>query len=239
MKKLPLISSIMIAYNNEKHIREAIESVLSQTYANHELIVVDDGSADLTGEIAKSFGDKVVYLYKKNGGISSARNAGVEMVAGDYVNFPDADDLCPSNRLERMYQEFKKEESLDVVFGHVKQFASQELTESQKSKLQISEEPVPGKFCGGMMIKKDSLQKVGRFNEELIVTDYFDWLCRASDLNLRTTTISDVVLMRRIHGNNFTIKSKKIYQEEYFWVIKQRLDRAKEKESQSKITNRV
>lgn len=88
--KNPLISIVMPAYGVEKFIGEAIESVLSQDYGNWELIVVDDGTKDNSAEIAKFYAVKdsrVRVVSKSNGGLSDARNYGLNFVSGDYVHF--------------------------------------------------------------------------------------------------------------------------------------------------------
>ena len=93
--KNPLISIVMPAYGVEKFIGEAIESVLSQDYGNWELIVVDDGTKDNSAEIAKFYAVKdsrVRVVSKSNGGLSDARNYGLNFVSGDYVHFFDSDD---------------------------------------------------------------------------------------------------------------------------------------------------
>ena len=91
----PLVSVVIPCYNSARYLGETIESVLAQTYARVEVIVVDDGSIDTTPKIAQSY--PVQYLYKTNGGISAARNTGVVHSRGKYVLFLDHDDrLLPT-----------------------------------------------------------------------------------------------------------------------------------------------
>ncbi len=85
----------------ERYVREAIESLIAQSYSNWELIVVDDGSIDSTETIINSIDDsRVRYIYQQNGGVSSARNRGLDMVRGDYITFLDADDTLPVDSLK-------------------------------------------------------------------------------------------------------------------------------------------
>lgn len=92
----PKISIIVPCYNQGSYLDECLQSVLEQSYTNWECIIVNDGSTDNTDTLAKNWADKdsrFHYLYKENGGISSARNAGLEKASGDYIQFLDSDDL--------------------------------------------------------------------------------------------------------------------------------------------------
>jgi len=103
MKNAPLISIIMPAYNAEKHIAESIESVVRQTYANWELIIIDDGSSDNTAKIANSYLEKdcrIRYIYQRNQKQGKARNNGIENSKGKLIAFLDSDDLWVSDKLE-------------------------------------------------------------------------------------------------------------------------------------------
>lgn len=102
MKKISVIVPI---YNSEKYISECIESVLNQTYKNFELLLVDDGSKDSSGDICRKYekqDDRIKYIYKENGGVSSARNHGVQIAAGEYIAFVDSDDIVKPEILETL-----------------------------------------------------------------------------------------------------------------------------------------
>jgi len=96
-----LVSVVMPVYNASKFLNEAIQSLLSQTYPNWELIAVDDGSTDNSWEILSSFGDRRIKLLRReNGGQCAATNTGLEHIIGDYVQFFDADDVMDSKKIE-------------------------------------------------------------------------------------------------------------------------------------------
>lgn len=102
----PLISVIVPIYNVEKYLPRCVESILGQTYENLELILVDDGSTDRSGEICDTYLKKdkrIKVLHKANGGLSDARNAGIEIAHGKYFSFVDSDDYIAVNMLERLY----------------------------------------------------------------------------------------------------------------------------------------
>ncbi|NOR72214.1 MAG: glycosyltransferase [Methylomarinum sp.] len=97
-----LVSIIIPAYNAELYLKTAINSILSQTYQNFEIIVVNDGSSDLTEAVAKQFTDSRIHIISQsNGGMSSARNAGLRLAKGDYIAFLDADDYWLPKKLEK------------------------------------------------------------------------------------------------------------------------------------------
>ena len=94
------ISIIVPIYNVEKYLSKCVDSILNQQYYDLEVILVDDGSTDHSGEIAESYKEKderVIVIHKNNGGLSSARNAGLDVVHGDYVGFVDSDDWIEPN----------------------------------------------------------------------------------------------------------------------------------------------
>lgn len=104
----PFISIVIPTYNCASHIQEAIESALNQTYTNFELIVIDDGSTDNTKEIMSHYvtnhPDTIKYIYKRNGGVASARNTGIKKSRGQYIAFLDSDDYWDTRKLEETVQ---------------------------------------------------------------------------------------------------------------------------------------
>ena len=102
MSKVKLVSIIVPIYNVEKYLRKCIDSILAQTYTNYELLLIDDGSPDSCGEICKEYltNARVSYYRKENGGLSDARNYGIDRAKGDYLMFVDSDDYLHPRCLE-------------------------------------------------------------------------------------------------------------------------------------------
>ena len=117
MKK---ISVIVPVYNVEKYLNDCIDSIINQTYKNIEIILVDDGSNDSSGSICDEYAKKdnrVRVIHKVNGGLSSARNAGLDEVTGDYVMFCDSDDMFLPTSCEVMFEEIEKRNA-DYIVGN-------------------------------------------------------------------------------------------------------------------------
>ena len=108
---MELISIIVPIYKVEKYLCECIDSVLAQTYENFELILVDDGSPDNCGKICDEYAKKdsrIKVFHKENGGVSSARNVGLDNAKGEYITFIDSDDFVDKQYLERLYVDLKE-----------------------------------------------------------------------------------------------------------------------------------
>ncbi len=99
-----LVSVVVPCYKQAQYLREAIDSVLAQTYPNVEVVVVNDGSPDDTEAVAKSYGDRVRYVARPNGGISAARNSGIAVARGAHLKFLDADDYLHPEQLARQME---------------------------------------------------------------------------------------------------------------------------------------
>lgn len=100
---MSLISIIIPAYNIENHIASCLDSLLNQTYKNIEIIAIDDGSSDRTGEIIDKYAEKyknIKVIHKDNNGVSAARNSGIDIASGDYIGFVDGDDTVDEEMFE-------------------------------------------------------------------------------------------------------------------------------------------
>lgn len=99
---MPKVSIIVPIYNSEAHLSRCIDSILAQTYSNFELILVNDGSIDNSGNICDEYAQnnsRIIVKHKENGGVSSARNYGLEIANGEYITFVDSDDTISTNYL--------------------------------------------------------------------------------------------------------------------------------------------
>lgn len=129
----PFISIVIPVYNVEKYINRCIDSVLDQSYANWELLLIDDGSSDDSGKICDSYStkdDRIRTIHKPNGGVSSARNLGIEQASGDFITFIDSDDWISSRYIADFVRCNPQRKSI-VVSGLITKTPSEEYVSFQ------------------------------------------------------------------------------------------------------------
>ena len=112
------ISVVIPAYNCERYITRSIDSVLAQTRPVDEIIIVDDGSSDNTGEVVKRYGGKVRYIRQENAGASVARNTGIEAATGDWIAFLDGDDEWLPDKIKHQTELLSRNPNLVWVTGN-------------------------------------------------------------------------------------------------------------------------
>jgi glycosyltransferase involved in cell wall biosynthesis len=201
-KKYPYKFSIVTAvYNTEKYVSDAIDSVINQSIGfedNVQLILVNDGSTDRSGEICKEYRDRypknIVYIEKENGGVSSARNRGLKEVKGKYVNFLDSDDKLSKNTLEEVWNFFEKHyDEIDFVSIPIHYFEEKEEEHILNFKfhdtqiINIKENPSYIQLSSASTFFKVDTLKNSRFDESL---EY------AEDVKL----INEVLLEKQKYG---------------------------------------
>jgi len=220
----PLVSVIVTVYNAVSYLGEAIESVFAQTYEPVELIVVDDGSDDGSGEIAKRFEPALRYERQERAGIGAARNRAVELARGEYLAFLDADDRFVADKLERQLAAFDRRPDLDMVFGHMSEFLSPDLDPALAARIRPPVTNAPWRMTNLMLVKRESFARVGPFSTTLRVGVGVDWYARAVDAGLHEEIVPAVVLERRLHATNNGIRERES-RPQYLRVLKEHMDR--------------
>jgi len=120
-----LVSVIIPTFNRADIIRETLDSVLAQTYSNFEAIVIDDGSADRTRAVVSAYRDpRIKYSYKENGGLSSARNAGLDLARGEFIAFLDSDDVWHSWKLAAQVEMFRRHPEVGMIWTDMSAFTN-------------------------------------------------------------------------------------------------------------------
>ena len=131
---MPKISIIVPVYNVEKYLRKCVDSILNQTFKDFELILVDDGSIDTSGKICDEYNlkdNRIKVIHKENGGLSSARNAGLDIAQGEYIGFVDSDDWIELDMYEELYK-ICKENDTDVGIVGINYGGASEKKKSKK-----------------------------------------------------------------------------------------------------------
>jgi len=178
----PAISIIIPTWNRAQFIAPTIDSVLKQTYKNHEIIVVDDGSTDNTREVLEAYRDKITCIVKRNGGVSSARNTGIQASQGQYIAFVDDDDLWLPEKLSLQMQLMENNPAMGLVYcGAIKiKKDGERIGETRPEKRgAIFNELVCSNYIVGSasaaMVRREVFPRAGYFDENL--SPCADWDC--------------------------------------------------------------
>jgi glycosyltransferase involved in cell wall biosynthesis len=198
----PVLSGVIPVRDGEARVGEAIESMLGQTRPPDQIVVVDNGSSDRTGEVARSYGEAVEVVEEPRGGVGPARNAGIAAAAGSHIAFLDHDDVWEPQKLEVQLGALLADPELDLVFGHAVQVLDPGLDPDIASRLRVPGEPQPGLHLATMLATRRAFELVGPFSDDVRAADGLEWILGARDLGLRELMLDDLVLTRRIHGAN-------------------------------------
>ena len=214
MKNVTLISVVIPAYNAEQFLDETLESVLSQTYENWECIIVNDGSTDNTEEIAKKWCERDTRfrcIYKKNGGLSSARNCGIKESKAEYIAFLDADDLYLPEYLEFCLKTLIEQDS-DLVAPKMMDFKNRPNKISKNDnnegylfygKQGIRDFLYRNQITTTILCKKSVLETVGGFSWHDRAEDLHCWL-KMLFAGYKIYRVRKSMAYRRIHQNSLS-----------------------------------
>lgn len=190
----PLVSVIMPVYNAEAFLAESLDSVLALDYRPIEVLVVNDGSRDRSGEIARSFAG-IRYFEQENRGASEARNVAVGHASGEFVAFADADDLLPPTKLSVQVGHLLEHPALAATLG--RQHWLKEPPGLARDEVWGDPDGIP---LVSLVIRRSVLLEVGEFDEER--GGDMDFLVRLRAAGHDFAVLPELVLHRRFHGNN-------------------------------------
>lgn len=207
-----MVSIVIPVFNGENYLQEAIDSALAQTYPNIEIIVVNDGSKDngATERIALSYGDKIRYFYKENGGVATALNLAIKEMKGEYFSWLSHDDLYYPYKIERQIQALFKEGDLTAIVqsdydlleihslktSHVMLSNTYSMDQLTNSVFPVLQGLIHG--CT-LLIHKSHFERVGLFNENLITTQDYDLFFRMFR-GQKTIYIAEALILGRLHN---------------------------------------
>lgn len=216
MSTAPLVSVIVPAYNSAKYITETISSLLEQTYPNIEIIVVNDGSQDNTLDVLKFYQTKIVIIDQLNTGVSGARNTGIRAAKGDLISFCDSDDLWAPQKIHEQITYLQHNPSVGMVYcdwhvwnpDHNGNFVVPEFFRSAQYGQEIDSAKSGWVYhkllldciclTSTVMLRKDTIQKVGFFNTDLWCGEDYDYWLRVSRITEIHKLKSKLVLYRSL-----------------------------------------
>lgn len=239
----PLVSIIIPVYNGSNYVKEAIDSVLSQTYKNIEVIVVNDGSCDdgETEKIALSYGDKIRYFHKENGGVSSALNLGIEKMQGEYFSWLSHDDKYEPSKIEEQVKLLDGRQNTLVLCGDAKinknsdligistndRFIENKVINWQESLKNILEN---GSFNGcALLIPKKVFDEVGGFDTSFrYIQDVLMWI-KIFLKGYSLVYTSKPLSLMRIHNAQLTQTGRELFYKESLQMCEQIIEKFDEK----------
>ncbi len=199
----PKVSVVIPTYNRAEKVRNAIDSVLAQTFSDLEVIVVDDGSSDQTGRLlSETYGNRIQYYFQPNGGVSSARNKGIGQAKGEWIAFLDSDDLWETEKLEWQFKALERFGTqcgacyTDTrLFNHPEQrtlFQMADESYHHEETMGVNGEVLrllvrPGGagmvvHLSSLLARADVLRKVGGFNPGLLYSEDSEFMFRLAML---------------------------------------------------------
>lgn len=226
VKSLPLVSIVIPVYNGSNYMREAIDSALAQTYERVEVIVVNDGSTDDTEQIALSYGERIRYFRKENGGVSSALNLGIKEMRGEYFSWLSHDDVYTPDKIEVQIDALRgleEKNTLVLCKAELINKNSEPIQRRRRARALPCGEVLPwntvlhcllrnGSFNGcALLVPKTAFDVCGLFDERLRFNqDAFMWdKIFMSGFSLICT--ADICVKNRIHGGQLTQRRRDIY----------------------------
>jgi glycosyltransferase involved in cell wall biosynthesis/radical SAM superfamily enzyme YgiQ (UPF0313 family) len=226
----PLVSVIMPAYNADKFIEKAIRSILAQDHRDFELIIINDGSTDRTEDKIRVFKDKrITYLFQENKGLASAHNLGIKNSKGAFLIKLDSDDMMTPDFISKHLQEFDKHPEADLIYCDDCLIDENDNTihfikrpEYSDRKLFIRDlfrcgyPVVPFRTC----IRKSVFDKIGLFDEKLLVAEDYDMIRRFVQNGLKAHHLKGSFYLRRMTRDSLSANSTEQKAKHHFEVFK-------------------
>lgn len=216
LKSFPLLTVYVTNYNYGKYIKEAILSLLNQSFQNFEIIIIDDGSTDNSKEIINEFSNnkKIRVLYQENLGLTKSNNKALQLANGKYIMRLDADDILLENSLKVLVNEFKHDSQLGMVFGNWyvidehDNILYQQKRFDFENEVSLFDQPAHGACT---MFKTEYLRKIGGYDESLTRQDGYELWLRFIK-NFKIKNVNQIIFKYRMHGQNLTSNEKKLLQ---------------------------
>lgn len=211
----PKVSVLMPVYNTALFLREAMDSMLSQTFTDFELIVLDDCSPDHAEEILDRYDDPRIVRYRgtRNEGLSNVLNIGLEMARGEYIARMDSDDISMPDRLQVQVVFLEQRPEIDLVSVGMQLFGAKKevwVRERDLEKVKINALFYSPVLHASSIWRKDSFERNGlRFRQEMVPAEDYDLWTRALVSGLKLVNLPEVLYKYRIHDAQSTLQTEK------------------------------
>jgi glycosyltransferase involved in cell wall biosynthesis len=201
----PLISCIIPVYNGERYLREAVDSILGQTYRPLQVILADDGSTDKTPDIAAAYGDRVTYIQQTNQGYAAAKNLGLSVAQGDFIAFLDADDVWNPEKLRRQISVMKARPAMDLCFTHYENFWMPELADEQhRYQGNAMAQTQSAWSISTLVARRAAFDRFGNFHDGIRWIENMTWFLRACGQGAVIEVLPEILMYRRFNPESFT-----------------------------------
>lgn len=225
----------MSVYNGEKYLREAIDSILNQTFTDFEFIIINDGSTDGTRKILESYFDpRIRLIHQENIGLTKSLNRGLKVANGEYIARMDADDISHPDRLKYQVNFLDENHGIGLV-GSYASFIDEKGREIQIWKTPETHEEIKkvfqtgNSFCHGLVLfRKECLDTVGYYREEFKYAQDYDYWLRISE-HFKTANIDRVLYKNRRTAD--TISRKKLSEQLNYHLLAQQLAKERHRKS--------
>ncbi|MBF0503854.1 MAG: glycosyltransferase [Candidatus Omnitrophica bacterium] len=213
----PKVSVIIPTYNRGQYITQAIESVLSQTFLDYEIIVIDDGSTDNTQEILKKYKNEIKSIRHENQGISKTRNSAINQSCGEYLAFLDSDDYWTSEKLAQQVKVLDSHPNVGIVYARMP------IINEKGEKIGMKPAGVSGKNfkellevwgdlpTSSIMVRRDCFTKAGLFDVSLDTMEDIDMWIRIAQFYDLYEIENKVLAYYRRHDEQITKNKAKVY----------------------------
>jgi glycosyltransferase involved in cell wall biosynthesis len=216
----PTIGVVVTVFNQAGFLRAAVDSILAQSYAPEQIVVVDDGSDDDPQSITDCY-PELNFLRQENQGQSAGRNFGASKIDTDLLAFLDGDDLWTTHKLRRQVDLLLRE-NLDAVFSLADEFVAEGADTNVRLRLRA-----PAHVTSAMLICRQAFCRVGGFDPKIRFAEFIDWYARAQDVGLKFGIVQEALLKRRVHSANMT-GAHNSSKADYTRILKACLDRRRQ-----------
>lgn len=217
---MPKISVLMPAYNAEKYIKEAIDSILAQTFSDFELIIIDDGSTDRTAEIVNDYSDSRIRFCpnEKNMGVAATLNRGLALASGEYIARMDADDISKEERFSKQVGYLDAHADIAVCGTSIELFCDGTVIGTRFPSTELEKLKEDLFFsCGiahpSVMMRKAAILELGGYDPAFNGMEDYELWCRVAEKN-KIAVLPEILFRYRIHRGQVTQNPSPKYKEQ-------------------------